>query len=195
MVLNSLNKYKIYNTTKEDITKEIKSMKKYINKCLKLEHVKSAAQKEAEKIIQDAKKACNLNSIDGCEWYMSMIEQSGNKEWIATLIPPVREKICELKKDGAYCAKLGVDYQKSGNDSKALQMWDKACEFNEALACLTMGDLHRVGAKVKQNYTLARKYYEKACEMNNGKACYNLALLYVDNKGVETSFLPFASHS
>ena len=42
MVLNSLNKYKIYNTTKEDITKEIKSMKKYINKCLKLEHVKNA---------------------------------------------------------------------------------------------------------------------------------------------------------
>lgn len=151
-------------------------------------------KKNLSKAFEYAKKACNLNSIDGCEWYMSMIEQSGNKEWIATLIPPVREKICELKKDGAYCAKLGVDYQKSGNDSKALQMWDKACEFNEALACLTMGDLHRVGAKVKQNYTLARKYYEKACEMNNGKACYNLALLYVDNKGVETSFLSTESY-
>ena len=69
-------------------------------------------KKNLSKAFEYAKKACNLNSIDGCEWYMSMIEQSGNKEWIATLIPPVREKNCELKKDGVYCAKLGVDYQK-----------------------------------------------------------------------------------
>lgn len=59
MVLNSLNKYKIYNTTKEDITKEIKSMKKYINKCLKLEHVKSA---RFSIIIIDNKQIKEINT-------------------------------------------------------------------------------------------------------------------------------------
>ena len=42
MVFNSLNKYKIYNTTNYSLNKEIKEVKKYINKCLKLEHVKNA---------------------------------------------------------------------------------------------------------------------------------------------------------
>ena len=69
--------------------------------------------------------------IDGCEWYMSMIEQSGNKEWIAALIPPVREKNCELKKDGVYCAKLGVDYQKK------VAMTQKPCKCGIRLVNLT----------------------------------------------------------
>lgn len=43
MVFNSLNKFKIYNLTEENITKETKIMKKYLKKCLKIEQVKNAS--------------------------------------------------------------------------------------------------------------------------------------------------------
>lgn len=148
----------------------------------------NGVKQDAGKAIAYAKKACDLNNIDGCEWVVLLVEQSKNKDLIATLTS-VREKICGLKKDGAYCATLGFNYQKSGNFSKALQMWEKACEFNEAITCNLLGDLNNFGEGVKQNYTLARQYYEKACEMDVGNACHNLALLYVDGKGVKEAFL------
>lgn len=43
MVFSSLNKFKIYNLTDCDIKNEIKSIKKYVKKCLKEEKVKNAS--------------------------------------------------------------------------------------------------------------------------------------------------------
>lgn len=42
MVFSSLNKFKIYNLTEYDIKNEIKSIKRYLKKCLKEENVKNA---------------------------------------------------------------------------------------------------------------------------------------------------------
>lgn len=42
MVFSSLNKFKIYNLTEYDIKNEIKSIKRYVKKCLKEENVKNA---------------------------------------------------------------------------------------------------------------------------------------------------------
>lgn len=42
MVFSSLNKFKIYNLSKYDIKNEIKSIKRYVKKCLKEENVKNA---------------------------------------------------------------------------------------------------------------------------------------------------------
>ena len=42
MVFNSLNKFKIYNQSSYNISDELKMMKKYLKKCLKLEQIKNA---------------------------------------------------------------------------------------------------------------------------------------------------------
>jgi len=42
MVLNSLNKFKVYNLTDCNISSEIKAMKNYIRKCLKMENVSNS---------------------------------------------------------------------------------------------------------------------------------------------------------
>ncbi len=42
MVFNSLNKFKIYNQSSYNISDELKIMKKYLKKCLKLEQIKNA---------------------------------------------------------------------------------------------------------------------------------------------------------
>lgn len=43
MVFSSLNKFKIYNLTEYDIHNEIKTIKKYVKKCLREENVKGSS--------------------------------------------------------------------------------------------------------------------------------------------------------
>ena len=59
MVFNSLNKFKVYNLTEENITKETKIMKKYLKKCLRLEQVKNAS---FNVILTDNEKLKELNT-------------------------------------------------------------------------------------------------------------------------------------
>ena len=58
MVSNSLNKFNIYNESKYDISNEVKEMKKYIKKCLKMEQVKNAS---FNVILTDNKNIKNIN--------------------------------------------------------------------------------------------------------------------------------------
>ena len=59
MVFNSLNKFKVYNLTEENITKETKIMKKYLKKCLRLEQVENAS---FNVILTDNEKLKELNT-------------------------------------------------------------------------------------------------------------------------------------
>lgn len=59
MVFNSLNRFSIYNKTDKNIEKEIKSIKKYVRKCLRLEKVKNA---RFNIILTDNKEIKELNS-------------------------------------------------------------------------------------------------------------------------------------
>lgn len=58
MVFNSLNKFKIYNQSSYNISDELKIMKKYLKKCLKLEQIKNA---EFNVILIDNKNIRILN--------------------------------------------------------------------------------------------------------------------------------------
>ena len=58
MVFNSLNKFKIYNQSSYNISDELKMMKKYLKKCLKLEQIKNA---EFNVILIDNKNIRILN--------------------------------------------------------------------------------------------------------------------------------------
>lgn len=59
MVFNSLNRYKIYNETDYKINKELKTMKKYLKKCLNEEHVTGA---EFNIILTDNKNIKEINT-------------------------------------------------------------------------------------------------------------------------------------
>lgn len=59
MVFITLNKFKIYNTTNYDVAKELKYMKKYLKKCLKIENVQNAV---FNVILVDNKKIKELNT-------------------------------------------------------------------------------------------------------------------------------------
>ena len=59
MFFNSLNKYKIYNETDYKINKELKFMKKYLKKCLNLEHVTGA---EFNIILTDNRNIRDINT-------------------------------------------------------------------------------------------------------------------------------------
>lgn len=59
MGFNSINRFNIYNETNCKIDDEVKIMKKYLNKCLKLEQVKNA---EFNIILVDNKTIKEINS-------------------------------------------------------------------------------------------------------------------------------------
>lgn len=59
MVFNSLNKFNIYNTTEYNLNEEIKHMKKYLKKCLKIEKVKNA---RFNVILTDNKEIKEINT-------------------------------------------------------------------------------------------------------------------------------------
>lgn len=59
MVFNSLNSFKVYNLTSYNLSSEIKSIKKYLRKCLKAENVKNAT---FNVILTDNKEIKELNT-------------------------------------------------------------------------------------------------------------------------------------
>ena len=59
MVFNSLNRFKIYNETDYKINNELKMMKKYLKKCLKMEHVIGA---EFNIILTDNRTIKGINT-------------------------------------------------------------------------------------------------------------------------------------
>ncbi len=59
MVFNSINKFSIYNTTEYNLNEEIKHMKKYLKKCLKIEKVKNA---RFNVILTDNKEIKEINT-------------------------------------------------------------------------------------------------------------------------------------
>lgn len=81
MVFNSLNKFEIHNLTQDNPKFEISIMKKYLKKCLKMEHVSNAV---FNVILVDNKKIHELNkeyrNIDKETDVISFALEDENKE-------------------------------------------------------------------------------------------------------------------
>jgi len=83
------------------------------------------------------------------------------------------------------CLLLGDYYIQNNNLEKSLESYKKACSLNEASACTIVGDLHKQGKGVKQDYLQASTYYKKACENDDKDACIHLSEVYQKGEGVE----------
>ncbi|MGX3044632.1 tetratricopeptide repeat protein [Helicobacter sp. T3_23-1056] len=56
---------------------------------------------------------------------------------------------------------------------KARELWKKACDMKNAMACNNLGALYGEGLGVKQNLTIAKQYYGKACDLGDQTGCDN----------------------
>ena len=66
----------------------------------------------------------------------------------------------------------------AGDEQRAAQIWQKACESGEAHGCIRLGFLYQSGKGVEQNDAKAGKFYQKACDTGELSSCDSLASLH-----------------
>ena len=66
----------------------------------------------------------------------------------------------------------------AGDEQRAAQIWQKACETGEARGCVRLGFLYQSDRGVKQDDEKAGKFYQKACDTGELAGCDSLASLY-----------------
>ncbi len=88
----------------------------------------------------------------------------------------------------AYLAGKGVEDERKDED-KAIELLQKACDFDYAAGCVQLGDLfaERRKGRVKENREQAAKAYQRACKLDARYGCYELALMHQEKKVEEPS--------
>ncbi len=64
------------------------------------------------------------------------------------------------------------------DETKALELFTKACDGSHAKACYELGKSYLAGRGAQQDNVKARKLFNKACDAGSNGACYNLGAAY-----------------
>lgn len=72
---------------------------------------------------------------------------------------------------------------------KALEWYEKACNFGNASAMHNIARMHYSGEGVEQDYAKALEWYEKAADLGNDMAMNNIGYMYHFGKGVEQDYI------
>jgi len=90
------------------------------------------------------------------------------------MIKPVLLLLFALNLALANLTSEGQTAYDAGDEQRAAQIWQKACEAGEARGCARLGFLYQSGKGVEQDDAKAAKFYEKACEGGFGTSCAEL---------------------
>jgi TPR repeat protein len=71
----------------------------------------------------------------------------------------------------------------NGNEQKAMKLWAKSCDANNADACYNLAKVHFNRTGARQDKRQARVLFGKACEGGHKKACRYYTIL--NNAGVK----------
>lgn len=88
----------------------------------------------------------------------------------------------------AHLSGKGIEKEKKDED-RAIELLNKACDFDYAAGCVQVGDLfiNRKKGPVKENRKIAAEAYQKACKLDARYGCYELAELHQEDKLEESS--------
>lgn len=65
----------------------------------------------------------------------------------------------------------GFIFYNNKNYEKALNLWQSACEKNDARACNVLALMYDNGEYVKENKNRAKEFYKKACDTGDDVGC------------------------
>ena len=65
----------------------------------------------------------------------------------------------------------GQEAYSKGDYQKAAQLWQKACDEENALSCGVLGSLYAEGKGLRQDYQKAVQFYQKACDGGYAAGC------------------------
>jgi uncharacterized protein len=87
------------------------------------------------------------------------------------------------------CYNLGIRFRDGKgvkkDKAKTAQLFDRACDLDDAYACNALGVYYYNGDDIAQDYAKAATYFEKACDGGHSGGCFNLGDSYGKGEGVE----------
>ena len=96
---------------------------------------------------------------------------------------------CQKGNAGA-CVTLGLMYAGTGvtqDAVKAVELFRKACEGQQAGGCGNLGYMYGTGTGVTQDAVKAVDLYRQACDGQHANGCNNLGWMYANGTGVQQS--------
>ncbi|WP_169940773.1 SEL1-like repeat protein [Campylobacter sp. RM15925] len=75
---------------------------------------------------------------------------------------------------GEACRNLGFAYA-AQKDPKAVEYFEKSCEYKLAAGCTGLGFLYLKGGLIEKNEAEAKKYFKLGCDLGNKTGCDELA--------------------
>ena len=100
------------------------------------------------------------------------------------------QRSCDLG-SGAGCTHLAFLYATGSgalikkDDRRATPLYDKGCEFGDALGCYNAGLMSDEGRGTPRDFSRAAARYAEACEMGSSAGCTNLGFLHEHGRGVK----------
>ena len=82
----------------------------------------------------------------------------------------------------------GLSALNRGDNTEALELFEKSCGLGESTGCIASGYMYSNGIGVIQNYTTAKGFFESACAKGSMDGCSDLAHLYYNGYGVEHDY-------
>jgi len=142
-----------------------------------------------KKAIRFYTKGCDYNHPESCDTLgvIYALEKDYNKSKF------FYNKACSLEKSTVGCAGLGLLYEQGTgvkqNYKKAINLYQKACNNNEAMGCNNLGLIYKFNNYQKPKYDKALVLLKKACDLNYSNGCNNLGHMYIKGLGIKQNNL------
>jgi TPR repeat protein len=149
----------------------------------------SGTDKDQEKALSSFKKSCDGGFGFACIELAKHHEKQPKMN--LELIRGFYEQGCKgTKYYGESCYELGVIYASGSgvarDESKALELYQRACNSNYSPACNDAAVAYGAGRGVKKDPKRAFELFQKACDLvSGGLQCSNLGDKYRDGAGTE----------
>lgn len=132
-----------------------------------------------------ADKECNSSNKDACSILARLYEKGLGVQLDLDVSDNYQIKACNL---GEYRSCYYIARIKADNIDDFVTYMSKACAFDFADACLTLGNTYLLGfnenmKKLKKDINQGISYIAKACQLNN-QFCSNLADIYISGDDV-----------
>lgn len=76
----------------------------------------------------------------------------------------------------------------SGDYTRAVELFENACEQNIAPGCFNLGIMYYKGRGIQKDYAKSAKFLEKTCALEGKVGCYILGTMYTKGEGVKKDF-------
>lgn len=190
---DSKNAEMLYKEAMELIHYDVTRAADMFKEACKLKHDRSCVTLGYGKLYADfLKRECNKNNGSACVGlgvsYLDDYEKNERQD-IKILAKDLLLKSCNLNSKRG-CFELSSFFR--DNKNLLLKYLHKACDLKDAYSCGFIGAFYDEDA-VKDieahnvlplDYKKAREFYNKGCELGDGMSCTNLALIYLNGRGV-----------